>query len=501
MTDILIVGAGPTGLTLATDLARRGVDHRLIERDPGPNPTSRAKAIQPRALEVLDDLGAVEPVLATGITDLPTRFYDADGTVADRPGIAVPVGDPAGTRYPSPRWIAQFHVEAALRERLTASGGRVEYGHEAVALRQDPDGVTVDVATADGVETVHARYVVAADGGRSPVRKLVGLPLIGTTPGQRWYLGDVRGPGLDRGRIHIWTSPAGMLGLTPLPGTDIWQFQSAIPGGVGTPPEPALELYQAMLDDRAGAGVVRLTSATWLSISQVNVRMLERFRDRRVLIAGDAAHVHPPAGGQGMNTGIQDAYNLGWKLAAVLRGAPEDLLETYSDERVPVARAVLDDSSRKMRGVTTAAMGASGGGLAAALRTMTDDVTTGLPIAYPDSTLTRPGPPSGLPAGSRAPDTGGLPGGVRVHDLLRGPHWTLLAFTDGPVPIGGGADLHVHRVTDRSGETARCYADEWDALVLIRPDGYLAARVPIAGAGHLTAYLDRYRVEHGDEAR
>ncbi|MFC4453476.1 FAD-dependent monooxygenase [Deinococcus sonorensis] len=513
ITDVLIVGAGPTGLTLACDLARRGIPHRIIERAPQPSTASRAKTIQPRALEVLDDLGAAARVMQRGVVDLPTRFHDAAGTVVDRPNIAARVGRPSETPFPDPVWIAQFDVEAALREQHARWNGHVEFGMEATALHQDSTGVAVDVVTGNGVQTIRARYVIGSDGGTSRIRKLVGLPLVGETyEDQRWYLGDVTAPGLDRGYLHVWTSPQGMIGLTPLPGTDLWQLQSPIPTETGEPAPPSLALYQQMLDERAGVGVVRLTSASWLSISRVNVRMVERYRQGRVFLVGDAAHVHPAAGGQGMNTGIQDAYNLGWKLAAVLGGAAPALLDTYEEERLPVAQAVLEDSNRKMQQAQSTMRRESGAGLSKTLGELSDDLTSGLSIAYPTSSLTSGAMTgaSALPAGRRAPNAMGLHGPQfdgAVFDLLRGPHWTLLAFTEGPRPTLAGLDpsqVHVHQIgtregtelQDTTGETTRTYAPDGDELILIRPDGYLAARVPVGQEAAIIGYLRPLLPDH-----
>ena len=246
-TDVLVVGAGPTGLTLACDLARRGVRHQIIERAPRANRASKAKTIQPRAMEVLDDLGASPFVLQRGVVDLPMRFHDAAGAVTDRPTMSVRAAEPFHCPYPDPVWVGQFDVEEALRRRLADFGGAVQYGVAAVDLEQDRDGATVTLASGQGEQRVRARYVVAADGGKSGVRKLVGLSLTGDTyEDQRWYLGDVTATGLDRDHVHVWTSERGMIGLTPLPSSDLWQLQSPI-RPEDEAGEPSLGPYQSML--------------------------------------------------------------------------------------------------------------------------------------------------------------------------------------------------------------------------------------------------------------
>ncbi|MPY53410.1 FAD-binding monooxygenase [Streptomyces sp. K1PN6] len=541
-TDVLIIGAGPTGLTLACDLARRGVAHRIVERDPLPNRASKAKTIQSRSLEVLDDLGAVDHVLRLGVPGLPLRFHEPAGAIVDRPSISVRARESFSTPYPDALWIGQFDVERALRERLEDLGGQVEFAAEAVGLDQDDTGVTVTLRTPNGRETARARYVVGADGGRSGTRGLVGLPLNGETyEQQRWYLGDVTGPDLDRDHIHIWPSAQGMLGLTPLPGGELWQFQSPILPGT-EPGVPSREFYQQLFDERAGAGTVVLDSATWLSVYRVNVRMVEDYRKGRVLLAGDAAHVHSPAGGQGMNTGIQDAYNLGWKLAGVLvEGAETSLLDTYAAERVPVARRVLAASTEKMRRAVEEAGRGSEDGLGTALAGIADGaMTTGLGIRYRTSPLTHhgepepgsesgpePGPESGpgpmprpLP-GDRAPNVGGLKGTAftadfpnlpnlpdlsDLFDLLRGPHWSLLAY-EHPEPLildraTPTPRLRVHRigrapdsgVVDAEGEFLRTYRPHPGELILIRPDGHIAARVPAGRETEVIGHLAPFRL-------
>jgi 2-polyprenyl-6-methoxyphenol hydroxylase-like FAD-dependent oxidoreductase len=492
-TSVLIVGAGPTGLTLACDLARRGVAIRVVDRDPVPSRATRAKAIQPRSLEVLDDLGAVDHVLRHGVAGLPMRFHEPSGAVVDKPSISVRADETFHTPYPDVLWLGQFDVEHALRHRLGELGGHVEFGAEVVGIEQDDDGVTATLRTPDGDRTVRTRFLVGADGGKSRTRKLARLPLVGETrEEQRWYLGDVTVPGLDRGHIHIWPSDHGMLGLTPL-GGELWQFQSPILPGehAGT---PSLEFYQHLFDERAGKGAVVLDSASWLSVYQVNVRMVENYRNGRVLLAGDAAHVHSPAGGQGMNTGIQDAYNLGWKITSVLDGARMHLLDTYGAERIPVARAVLEMSTEKMDRAMAHADRGSGDGLGSALARVGDGArNSGLGIHYRTSPIVYPGAATSGPApGDRAPNVSGLRGkdfSGDLFDLLRGPHWSLIAYEHTEPVVFDNAKpthMHVHRIgstpdsaiVDADGEFRRVYQPHPGELILIRTDGYLIARVP-----------------------
>ncbi|HEX4214298.1 MAG TPA: FAD-dependent monooxygenase [Candidatus Dormibacteraeota bacterium] len=320
--------------------------------------------------------------------------------------------------------------------------------------------------------------MVGCDGGRSAVRRLIDATLHGVSLTEdRWYLGDVRIDGLDPTRQHLWMAPEhGVLSLFPLPHTEVWQFQASVPTDEADPAEPSLELYRRLFDERAGLPGVRLEDPTWLSLYRINVCLVDRYRVGRVFLAGDAAHIHSPGGGQGMNTGIQDSYNLGWKLAAVLSGADAALLDTYQAERRPVAQAVLEDSTRRLRMVMRSAQANDG---PSASRGQTDDFTTGLTIAYPDSPLSRPGAAGRVRAGDRAPDApsqsaAGDP--IRLFDVFRGPHWTLLAFGAVPErveePYG---PVRIHVVTDPTGTARGEYGLPGDGTVLVRPDGYIAA--------------------------
>lgn len=478
MTDVLVIGAGPTGLTLACDLARRGVSVRLVERAGRPPVGSRGKGLSPRSLEVLDDLGVIAEILAAGRTHLPHRKYRGAEVIAE-------VDPEAGreptdrTPYPVGLLIAQFRVEEILRRRLRDLGGTVETG-------TDVTGLTGAVAnTADG-RHLAARLVVGCDGGRSTVRRALGLSLHGhTPPTPAMAVGDVRVDGLDRDAWHQWFTADGAIMLCPLPDTDLFQVQASHERDTdGTDLPPTLARFQATFDRVAGVPGIRLHDLTWHSTYRVNVRMVDRLRVGPVLLAGDAAHVHPIAGGLGMNTGIQDAYNLGWKVGHHLAGkAGPALLDTYEEERLPVAARLLDITTQRMEAALEAITRAGGGVDAVATAELSQ-----LALAYPWSRLCGPGIDGPVRSGDRAPDAR-LRDGRRLFDVLRGPDFTLLDLTAGTAPVASAAGgdrtaaPRVHR--ESGGDLATAYGP--DRLVLIRPDGYVAAVTTDPAA--LTAYL------------
>lgn len=317
-TEAVVAGAGPTGLTLALELARRGVEVRILDKSPEPFAGSRGKGLTARSQEVMDDLGIVDEVVEAGFRHLPNRVAVRGRVVGDSDPHA-DLNPTPDRPYESGLMIPQWRTEQILRERLSEFGIDVERGVEVVGFEQTTDKVTVRLA---GGGTVMARYLVGCDGGRSTVRKALGVSFEGTGGIEGMLLGDVSVDGLTPDRWYQWSHPEkGFVALCPFRGINSWQFQG-VPFAdfdeEGNLPEPSLEYFQRVLDDIACDPGVRLSAPTWLSTWHVNVRMVDRFRDGRVFLAGDAAHVHPPAGGLGMNTGIQDAYNLGWKLALVL---------------------------------------------------------------------------------------------------------------------------------------------------------------------------------------
>ncbi|UOZ02853.1 FAD-dependent oxidoreductase [Amycolatopsis sp. WQ 127309] len=486
MTTVLIAGAGPTGLTLACVLARGGVPFRLVDAAAGPQPGSRGKGVQPRSLEVFDDLGVVERVLAHGRMAMPIRTTAADGQVTL--SGTEPVAAHPDIPYPASLITPEWRIEETLRLRLAELGGAVEFGTALESFEQSDDGVSA-VVVRDGVaETVTARWLVGCDGGHSVVRKQAGIAFEGETrDAVRMIVADVGVDGLDRDAWHMWRHEDGMINLCPLPSTGVFQYQASIAPGQDS--EPGLANMQAILDRRSGRADIRLHEPAWTSLWRANIRLVDRYRAGRVFLAGDAAHIHSPAGGQGMNTGIQDSYNLGWKLAAVANGASPALLDTYEAERRPVAAGVLALSDARLKD----AIEQKG------LVVRSDASTKQLGVGYRDSALARDDrdETARLRAGDRAPDATGLTtqeGERRLFDLTRGGRFTLLSF--GAPPALDVTTLHVVEapaapgdVADPEGHLADAYGAGARTLVLIRPDGYIALISDAGDASAVAGYL------------
>ncbi|MEV5719601.1 FAD-dependent monooxygenase [Amycolatopsis mediterranei] len=462
-TRVLIAGAGPTGLTLAIELARRDVAVRVIDKAETYFAGSRGDGLQPRTLEVFEDLGVLDAVLAAGMAPVPTKVH-LGGEVVEERMMFDPVEPTPSRPYPTGWFLGQSQTEGILRDRLAEFGVRVELNTALTGFEQDAGGVTATLSTG---ETVRAEYLVGADGGKSFVRKALGIAFEGSTDESiRMLLGDVRADGLDRNYGHWFATPdepmSGMM-FSPLPGTPHFQFGAPLGEGE-TDVETALPAVQARLDAVSG-GQVQLSDLAWSTVWRPNIRLAARFRDGRVFLAGDAAHVHPPTGGQGLNTGIQDGYNLGWKLAD---GSPE-LLDSYEIERRTVAARVL--------GVTAGILQKYVDGDEDAHRRGED--TQQLDITYRGGPLS----PAGigeLRPGDRAPDAPLVDANgkrVRLFELFRGPHATELVFGAGETPgyrilpagsVATGTDL-----VDEGGHAYAAYEADGGRRVLVRPDGYV----------------------------
>ena len=486
---VLIVGAGPTGLTLACGCARNGIPFRLIEASPDPQAGSRGKGVQPRTLEVFDNLDIVHHVIAHGSMGMTIQSTGPNGQV--RSGGMETFRTTPDIPYPASLITPQWRIEEALRLRLAELGGTVEFDASLRLFEQSDEAVSAVVVKAGETEVVTAHWLVGCDGGHSTVRKQAGIAFEGETRDDvRMIVADLQVDGLRRDAWHIWRHEDGFISLCPLPSTDVFQFQAAIAPGQAL--EPCLANIQAILEQRSGRADIRLRDPKWSSLWRANVRLARRYREGRVFLAGDAAHIHSPAGGLGMNTGIQDAHNLGWKLAAVAKGAAPALLDSYEAERRPVAAGVLALSDKRLAQTIEQKC----------LANQRNASTTQLGVSYRGSSLVCDdrGGTALLRAGDRAPDALGLlmlEGKCRLFDLLRGGHFTLLDF-GAAVPVDTFPShvrlLHVVEqitatidVADLGGHLAKAYGTTDRSLVLIRPDGHIAL---ISDAGETSAVSD-----------
>ncbi|MDX2167731.1 MAG: FAD-dependent monooxygenase, partial [Deltaproteobacteria bacterium] len=335
--DALIVGAGPVGLTLAGQLARRGLRVAAIDRNAAPTDKSKALVVWPRTIELLAAAGMAEPFLAAGLHATEGRLYSS--------GRELTRLDFAHNRsvYPFTLMIAQSETERLLDADARAAGAAVERHTELLRFAQDAGGVSAVLRGADGSETTRrVDWLIGCDGAHSTVRHALGLAFAGAAENNDWILADVRIAGdLPRDEVRIFLHPDGVLATFPLLPNRTRLIIDLGPQRGPTPPEPTLAEVQALLDRRAPLGL-RAHDPEWLSGFRINERQVPTYRIGRVFLAGDAAHIHSPAGGQGMNTGMHDAFNLAWKLALVQRGrARESLLDSYHAERHPIGAMIV----------------------------------------------------------------------------------------------------------------------------------------------------------------
>jgi 2-polyprenyl-6-methoxyphenol hydroxylase-like FAD-dependent oxidoreductase len=452
-TDVVIAGAGPTGLLLAGDLAAAGVDTTVLESRAGESNLTRAFALHARSLEQLDARGLADEVIATGRPIPGLRLFDQ--LTVDLSSLP--------TRYPYVLITPQYHTEAALERRALHNGARILRGTQVTGLRQDAEGV--DVQTAG--DTYRARYAVGADGVRSTVREALGLDFPGHATVRSLMLADVRLENAPEGVLAVNSANDCFAFVAPF--GDGWYRIFAWDRGNPLPDSAPVDLDEVRSVTRRALGTdFGMHDPRWLSRFHSDERQVRRYRVGRVFLAGDAAHVHTPAGGMGMNTGLQDAANLGWKLAAAVRGDGGDpLLDSYQDERHPVGRMVLRASGALIR--LTMIQSRPGrvarntvGGAALRIGPIARKVSgmlSGIGIGYPA--------PGGADhsAGRRAGDialAGDKSQPIRLYEALRGGRFVLV------VPPGADPGTTDHRVDVVTA------AEPGDQAELVRPDGYLA---------------------------
>jgi 2-polyprenyl-6-methoxyphenol hydroxylase-like FAD-dependent oxidoreductase len=513
---VLVVGAGPTGLSLAITLRRFGVPVRIIDRLPEPATVSKALVVWSGSLEALQGMGVIDEFLAAGKRLHAVQIGDGTRKLAE-----LAVGDGIDSPFPFPILLPQSRTEQILRKRLAELGVTVEHGLELVGFTDDGAGVTANLRRADGAtEETRAPYLVGCDGARSVVRNaLVGTEFEGLTEPQTFLLGDVKidGGNLDDRSLYIWWHEGGTVALFPFE-AGIWRVFTMRDSGDGDRPTTTLEELQQKCD-RHGPPGLRLRDPTWMSVFHINERLASCYHKGRCFIAGDAAHIHSPAGGQGMNTGIQDGVNLGWKLAYALQGFgdAELLLASYEAERRPTAHAVVEEStqrqhlafstSRISQAVKNAAVSIIG--KLPSVQRMLQVQMSETAIVYRDGPLVQLGAPPRWPGrtdvGARALDASWHDAATAKTEslwpLISEPRHSLLVFEDGPGAIDvdkvidGVADqvriLRLDAAADPEHHVRKRYQMHGSGWVLIRPDQVVAARGDGADLTVLSAYLDR----------
>ena len=531
MLDVLVVGGGPVGLTMACELTRHGVTCRIVDRNAGPQRWSKAAGIMPRTLEVLRDVGVADALVARG---RPIRGIQVHQNGA--PTAHVPI-HLEGTPYPFLLGLSQRQTELVLAEHLAQLGVRFEREVSLVAIEQDDEGVTATLERAGGArETVRARYAIGCDGAHSTVRRALDIGFEGSTFEQTLWQADIRVRfpfPVDPHEAQIFVSERGVMGALPVFAGGVYRLIAMAPPRPDL--DPTLDDMRALANERMPEGTV-IEAPEWITGFRFHSRLATRYRDRRIFLAGDAAHIHSPAGAQGMNMGIQDAYNLAWKLALVLRGEGRPrLLDSYEPERRPVAERVVRGTDRGTRAALR--MTALRNPILTRLRAQLVSFVTELGVfrgpfvqtlgqmrvGYPESPIvgehrrsgwmpfaSGPGP------GERVPDVELTEG--TLHGLLLGTAHVLFLFAGGAATSADHARLAeiAERARRRHGERVRAHVvvqgDERpdgvpdllldptgalharfgggaEVLYLVRPDGHVAFRSQPADEPALSRYL------------
>jgi 2-polyprenyl-6-methoxyphenol hydroxylase-like FAD-dependent oxidoreductase len=515
-TDVLIVGAGPTGLMLANQLARRGVGVTIIDRHTGPAQQSRAMAVQTRTLEIYSKLGVAEEAIARGARGTGANLW-SNGKWAAR----VPVGDIGRGLSPFPfvLMLGQDENERILGERLAEFGVNVAWQTELVSFEQHPADVDASLKLPDGsLHKIRAAWMAGCDGSRSTVREKSGIGFPGAPYEHTFFVADTEATGpMKPDEVNVYLSRDGFHLFFPMRGKDRWRVIGILPKPLRQRENVTFEEVVPSIREQAGVDLI-FTSCDWFSTYRIYHRAAERFRDRRCFLLGDAAHIHSPMGGQGMNTGLQDAYNLAWKLALVVKGeASPALLDTYEQERMPVAQQLLRTTDRAFQLVVADSW------FAALLRTkiigriaaraMTFEPVrkrafktlsqTG--IAYPQSALSQnlghiaKGAPK---AGDRFPWLRlRMRPGAPVEDLfqkLDDTRFNLLVFGQPNAAEGisnaYGDQVRTHMIPthpENDAELARANIAA-SSFYLLRPDGHIALCGPRSELSAVGVYMSRW---------
>ncbi len=496
--DVLIVGAGPTGLVLAIWLARLGVSIRIVEKNDGPGQTSRAMAVQARTLEYYRQLGFADEVIDAGIVMSHIRMWEARHEIAS---FDIHDFGEGLSPFPFVLTLPQDDHEKLLGKKLSEAGVTVEWRTELTEFVDHGDGVTVNL-TKDGTqETLEVKYLCGCDGAHSRVRQGLKLEFSGGTYKQSFFVADVEATGNAANQDLNMCLQAKTFGLSfPIRSSGHNRLIGVVPDSLDDHDTLTFEDVRASIEDVLG---IQVTKVDWFSSYRVHHRVAEKFAAGRVFIAGDAGHIHSPAGGQGMNTGIGDAVNLGWKVAAVLQGrGNEALLSTYEPERIAFARALVATTDRAFRAIIDPgfggemmrtlliphlgpfALGFSG------VRKAAFKLISQVRVNYHESALSR-GELGDIQAGDRLPF-------IKEIDNFGG-----LSTLDWQVHVCGVAsqplmDLCRSRRLPRrdfaNNDEARAAGFTDRAAYLVRPDGYAAFISATQSAPDLAQFLDEFGI-------
>jgi 2-polyprenyl-6-methoxyphenol hydroxylase-like FAD-dependent oxidoreductase len=492
--DVVVAGAGPVGLTLSGLLARQGLRCLAVDRNAERTDKSKALVLWPRTLELLASVGAEQPFLAAGSPAHRGRVFSHGR----------PLGhldfSRSGSVFASVLMIPQSETERHLEAAALAAGVELRRSTELLRFSPDHEGVRVALRGADGVEREHTcAWLVGCDGAHSSVRHGLGLNFAGAAETADWILADLHiDGGLPRDEVSIHFHPDGVLALFPIPPDRFRIIADLDSSGEAHSPDPTLAEAQAVID-RRGPGGLTVRDPVWMSCFRINDRQVPTYRVGRVFLAGDAAHIHSPAGGQGMNTGMQDAFNLAWKLALVQQGRAKPLLlDTYQSERHPVGAMIVRGAANLTRvGTVRAAWAQRLRDFVLqtvyqfpAAHTAIVRVLTEIGIHYRRSPLVRDersGRKSGVRAGDRVPDLPLREG--RLHTRLRGGRHALLLPNADPA-IGAAVAAAFGDLCDVI-DVGPAFGEEIAAVA--RPDGYLGYIGP-ARVENVVGYLDSYLV-------
>lgn len=534
--DVLIVGAGPTGLTAAGILARYGIHFRIIDKSAGPAIESRAIGVQARTLELWDKLGLADsairdgqPLTALNLLTRP-RVTNHHRQHDGKPFLVLGRDGDMLTPYPYLLIYEQYKTEEMLiadlgQQTVAGRSYSIERNTEIVALQQTDDIVQVTVRDGHGnTERISTQWLIAADGASSFVRHSLALDFAGATYPDSLFVADVDMEwSLARDKFYVEIPRHGMLAYFPMRGAGYSNNQYRVLGRLPTEMTDKKQLtaddIQYIIDKYSVVGA-RISATRWTSIYRIHRRMVKEFRVGRIFLAGDAAHIHSPAGGQGMNTGIQDAWNLAWKLALVVRGeADVALLASYTPERLPVAKAILNGSDQGFSFISSPNYFLhlfrillmpllSGLAAKAQIGNRIFNLVSQTWISYRDSAavageLRR----AVAQPGDRAPHalfTTGPHAGTSIFTVLRGVEHHLLLFADGSANAETlhsqvksllapyALRIHIHLIDSTQRLLYKAYGVTTPTAFLIRPDGHIAWRGSVNQLAELTAYLDRF---------